>query len=181
MNVLISGGCKNGKTAFAQDIAVKLSCGGKRYYVATMIPFDDEDQARIARHIADRAEQGFETLETGRDIAACLKGTDHNAVFLVDSLTALLMNEMFPDVHCGEADPQAVERCREGLLQVEKEAKHVVFVTDYIYSDAARYDAFTEQYRRNLALLDRSLAAVCDTVVELCAGNVICHKGGLPR
>ena len=181
MNVLISGGCKNGKTAFAQDIAVKLSGGGKRYYIVTMIPYDDEDRVRIARHIADRAEQGFRTLEIGRDIAACLENTDHGAVFLVDSLTALLMNEMFPDVHCGDADPQAAERCREGLLQVAKEAKHAVFVTDYIYSDAARYDAFTEEYRKNLALLDRALAAVCDTVIELCAGNVITHKGGLPR
>ncbi|MBQ6118000.1 MAG: bifunctional adenosylcobinamide kinase/adenosylcobinamide-phosphate guanylyltransferase [Clostridia bacterium] len=41
MNVLISGGCKNGKTAFAQDIAVKLSKNGHRYYVATMLPYDD--------------------------------------------------------------------------------------------------------------------------------------------
>ncbi len=181
MNILISGGCKNGKTSFAQDIAVKLSGGGKRYYVATMIPYDDEDRARIARHIADRAEQGFQTLETGRVIAACLEGTDHDAVFLVDSLTALLVNEMFPDMHFGDADPQAAERCREGLLQVAKEAKHAVFVTDYLYSDAARYNAFTEEYRKNLALLDRALAAVCDTVIELCAGNVIFHKGGLPR
>ena len=181
MNVLISGGCKNGKTSFAQDTAVKLSGGGRRYYVATMIPYDDEDRARIARHVADRAAQGFETLEIGRDIAACLEGTDHSAVLLVDSLTALLMNEMFPDVHCGDADPQAAERCREGLLRVAAEAKHAVFVTDYIYSDAARYDAFTEQYRENLALLDRSLAAVCDVVIELCAGNVIFHKGGLPQ
>lgn len=181
MNILISGGCKNGKTSFAQDIAVKLSGGGKRFYVATMIPYDDEDRARIARHIADRAEQGFQTLETGRVIAACLEGTDHDAVFLVDSLTALLVNEMFPDMHFGDADPQAAERCREGLLQVAKEAKHAVFVTDYLYSDAARYNAFTEEYRKNLALLDRALAAVCDTVIELCAGNVIFHKGGLPR
>lgn len=181
MNVLISGGCKNGKTSFAQDIAVKLSGGGKRYYVATMVPYDDEDRARIARHIADRAEQGFETLEVGQNIAACLEGTDHDAVFLVDSLTALLMNELFPDMHFGDADRAAAERCREGLLRLAKETKHAVFVTDYLYSDASRYDAFTETYRKNLALLDRTLAAVCDVVIELCAGNVIFHKGGLPR
>ena len=47
MNVLISGGCKNGKTSFAQDIAVKLSPEGNRYYVATMIPTGEEDYARI--------------------------------------------------------------------------------------------------------------------------------------
>ena len=72
MNVLISGGCKNGKTSFAQDIAVELSRGGNRYYAATMIPYDGEDRNRIARHIEDRAEMGFETLEVPRDIASCL-------------------------------------------------------------------------------------------------------------
>ena len=120
-------------------------------------------------------------MEAGKNIAACLEGTDHDAVFLVDSLTALLMNEMFPDVHCGDADPMAAERCREGLLRVAKETRHAVFVTDYLYSDAGRYDTFTEQYRKNLAMLDRSLAAVCDVVIELCAGNAICHKGELPQ
>ena len=180
MNVLLSGGCKNGKTSFAQDIAVKLSGGGKHYYVATMIPYDGEDRARIKRHIDDRAGMGFETLEVPRDIASCLTLADPESTFLVDSVTALLLNELFPATHNGEADPEAVNRCRDGLLKLAAGAKNAVFVTDYIYSDAIRYDEFTENYRASLASLDRALAEVCDTVIELCAGNVIFHKGGLP-
>ena len=181
MNVLLSGGCKNGKTGFAQDIAVMLSGVGKRYYVATMIPYDGEDRARIARHIDDRAGMGFETLEVGRDIASCLTLAEPESTFLVDSVTALLLNELFPETHNGEADPEAVNRCRVGLLKLAAGAKNAVFVTDYIYSDAMRYDEFTENYRASLASLDRALAEVCDTVIELCAGNVIFHKGGLPE
>ncbi|MBQ7982456.1 MAG: bifunctional adenosylcobinamide kinase/adenosylcobinamide-phosphate guanylyltransferase [Clostridia bacterium] len=181
MNVLISGGCKNGKTGFAQDIAVMLSRGGNRYYVATMIPFDGEYHDRIARHIDDRAGLGFATLEVPRDIASCLTLAKPDATFLVDSVTALLLNELFPESHNGKADPGAVDRCRTGLLKLAEGAKNAVFVTDYIYSDAMRYDAFTENYRAALASLDRALAEVCDTVIELCAGNVIFHKGGLPE
>ncbi|MGN1346568.1 MAG: bifunctional adenosylcobinamide kinase/adenosylcobinamide-phosphate guanylyltransferase [Eubacteriales bacterium] len=181
MNVLISGGCKNGKSGFAQEIARKLSGSGKRYYVATMIPYDEEDRSRITRHIEDRAGMGFETLEIGRDLASCLKNTEPDATFLVDSITALLLNEMFPETHCQEADPKAAERCRTGLLKLAASAKNAVFVTDYIYSDAIRYDSFTENYRAALASLDQALAGVCDTVIELCAGNMICHKGGLPE
>lgn len=48
--------------------------------------------------------------------------------------------------------------------------------SDYIYSDAARYDEFTENYRRSLASVDAALAEVSDTVIELCAGNVVYHK-----
>ena len=73
MNVFISGGAKNGKTAFAEDIAVKLSCGGERFYVATMIPFDGEDRQRIARHIEERAGKGFRTLEIPRDIGSAVE------------------------------------------------------------------------------------------------------------
>ena len=40
MTVFVSGGAKNGKSGFAQNLAVKLARGGKRYYVATMIPVD---------------------------------------------------------------------------------------------------------------------------------------------
>ena len=181
MNVLISVGCKNGKTGFAQDIAVKLSPEGNRHYVATMIPYDREERERIARHIEDRAGMGFATLEVPRDIASCLTLAEPDATFLVDSVTALLLNELFPETHNGEADPDAVDRCRTGLRKLAEGAKNAVFVTDYIYSDAMRYDEFTENYRAFLASLDCALAEVCDVVIELCAGNVIFHKGGLPE
>ena len=177
MNVLISGGCKNGKTGFAQDIAIGLSGSGKRYYVATMLPCDDEDRVRIARHIEERAGMGFETLEQPRDISACLQAVEPEATFLVDSVTALLINEMYPDMK--DADPEAADRCCEGLLEIAARAKNAVFVSDYIYSDAARYDNFTENYRASLAQIDRALAEACGTVIELCAGNVIFHKGGI--
>lgn len=180
MNVLISGGCKNGKTGFAQELAMKLSKGGKRYYVATMVPCDGEDRARIARHIEEREGLGFETLEIGRDISRCLDAADVKATFLIDSVTALLANEMFSAENF-MVDSRAADRCREGLLKVAERAGNAVFVSDYIFSDAIVYDALTEEYRRALAYIDRSLAAACDTVIELCAGNIIYHKGMMPR
>ena len=181
MTIFISGGAKCGKSSLAQELILKLAEGDKRYYVATMIPYDGEDRERIARHIDDRAGMGFATLEVPRNIASCLTLAQPAATFLMDSVTALLLNELFPETHNGEADPGAVDRCRTGLLKLAAGAKNAVFVTDYIYSDAIRYDEFTENYRASLAALDCALAEVCDVVIELCAGNVIFHKGGLPE
>ena len=76
MIVFITGGAKNGKSSFAQSLAVKLAAGGRRYYIATMIPVDDEDRERIRRHIADREGLGFETVEQGKNILECLKTCD---------------------------------------------------------------------------------------------------------
>ncbi len=178
MRVLISGGAKNGKSSFAQNQAVQLARGGEQYYVATMIPVDEEDRQRIRHHVADRDGMGFETVECGRDILSCLDRVDRNGSFLLDSATALLMNEMF---HNGIVDEQAGERCARELAEFARSVKHAVIVSDGIYSDAVRYDAVTELYRKGLAQVERSLARVCDTVIETTAGQMIVHKGGLPE
>ena len=180
MKIWITGGSGSGKSSLAQELACALAAGGPLYYVATMVPRDDEDRRRIARHIEDRAGMGFETLEAGRNIQNIFDAADENGTFLIDSTTALLLNEMYPDSHFEQEDSEAASRCISGLLEVASRAGNAVFVSDYIYSDAARYDDFTEEYRRSLASIDRALARTCDTVIEVCAGNLIVHKGELP-
>ena len=178
MIVFVSGGAKNGKSGFAQNLAVKLADGGKRYYVATMIPVDEEDRERIRRHVADRAGLGFETIECGGDILSCLN-YDKNGSFLLDSVTALLQNVMFPIEKSYEMDLQAAKTCAQDVVRFAKSVANAVIVSDYIYSDARRYDESTECYRRCLANIDRLLAQVSDTVIEVSAGQLIFHKGGL--
>ena len=177
MTVFISGGCKNGKSMLAQEISKKLSEGGKLYYVATMIPHDGEDEARIKKHIADREGWGFETIEQGRKIDGCLEKGEREGSYLLDSVTALLSNEMFSE---NGADMNAPERVAKELKIFAGSVKAVTMVSDYIYADAGRYDEFTESYRRGLAYIDRELARVSDVVIEVCAGNYVVHKGELP-
>ena len=180
MIVFVSGGAKNGKSGFAQDLAVKLSRGGKRYYVATMIPVDEEDRERIRRHVADREGLGFETIECGGDILSCLN-YDKNGSFLLDSVTALLQNVMFPPDKNYEMDLDAADKCARDVVAFAGSVANAVIVSDYIYSDAQRYDESTECYRRCLANIDRLLARISDTVIEVSAGQLIFHKGGLPE
>lgn len=179
MTVFISGGAKNGKSTLAQDLCVALAEGGKHYYVATMIPSGEEDHDRIRRHLADRDGMGFKTVECSKNVMDCLKTADKNGTFLVDSVTALLQNALFPVEKNYEMDLDAADRCCGELLLFAKTVHHAVFVSDYIYSDAERYSHSTEIYRKCLADIDRRLAAVCDTVIEVSAGQIIVHKGDL--
>ncbi len=179
MTVFVSGGAKICKAGVAQTLAVKPARGGKRYYVATMIPVDEEDRERIRKHVADRNGLGFETIECGADILSCLQ-YDTNSSFLLDSVTALLQNIMFPPEKNYEMDLDAAEKCAEDVALFAKSVANAVIVSDYIYSDAQRYDESTECYRRCLAKIDRLLAQVSDTVIEVSAGQLIFHKGGLP-
>ena len=172
MHIYISGGCKNGKSHYAQRLAKAL--GSPLYYLATMIPTDGEDEARIARHIADRAGWGFETIECGRNILTALDASDPSGSFLLDSVTALLANEMFAPAGF---DPDAPERVAAELEAFLKRTANAVLVSDYIFGDAACYDEMTEAYIAGLAHIDCRLAAVSDMLLEVSAGRVICHKG----
>ncbi|MBQ0134425.1 MAG: bifunctional adenosylcobinamide kinase/adenosylcobinamide-phosphate guanylyltransferase [Clostridiales bacterium] len=177
MKMFFSGGCKNGKSGTAEDCARVLAGDRPLYYLATMIPHDDEDRERIARHVASRAGKGFITVECGRHIPDALQGIDASGCFLLDAVTSLLNNEMF---HDGITDFAAGERVAKELCQLAERVGSIVFVSDYIYSDAERYDEFTESYRQALALCDRALAEVCDTVVEINLGIPILYKGVMP-
>ena len=182
MSTYISGGCKNGKSGWAQRIAKaraeREDAPLPLYYVATMIPTDGEDRARVLRHRQEREGWGFVTLEQGRDVLRALDVADPRGVFLLDSVTALLANEMFPGA--GEIRWDAGSRVADALMAFARRAPNTVFVSDYIFSDALLYDETTEAYRRALAHVDRRMAQCCDNVLEIVYGQAIVHKGVLP-
>ncbi|MBR0093084.1 MAG: bifunctional adenosylcobinamide kinase/adenosylcobinamide-phosphate guanylyltransferase [Lachnospiraceae bacterium] len=178
MKMYITGGAKCGKSTLAQDTAIALSArdGVPRYYIATMQPADAEDESRIRRHIADRDGLDFLTIEQPRHLSALCE-TDSfqpEAVYLVDSVTALLANEMFGKEG---TDKHAGDRVAEDLLRFAAGVRHAVFVSDGIYSDAALYDDLTLCYREALARIDRALASHCDTVAECVYGQIRYLKG----
>jgi len=179
MTCFISGGAKCGKSALAQNLTLDLADGGKHYYIATMISSGAEDDERIRRHIADRDGMGFETVVCFKNILESLKTADPDGAFLVDSVTALLQNSLFPAEKNYELNLSAAKHCCDELAVFASRVRHAVFVSDYIYSDAQRYSDSTESYRKCLAEIDRRLAQICDTVVEVSVGQYIVHKGEL--
>ena len=62
MLILVSGGSASGKSEFAESLVLQSGCD-RRYYLATMIPYDEECRRRISRHRKMRAVKGFETIE----------------------------------------------------------------------------------------------------------------------
>lgn len=174
MTYFLSGGSKSGKSMLAQRIARSLS--RPHYYLATLRPTDEEDRAIVRRHLIERDGWGFETLECASGILSALELAPRNGTFLLDSVTALLANEMFrPD---GSVDALAGERLADELCAFAKLAENVVFVADFVFSDGLAYEALTEHYRRALGLVGVRLAGACDNVAELCAGRPIWYKGG---
>ena len=181
MKIWITGGAGSGKSSLAQELAAALSRNGSKYYIATMVPRDEEDQRRIRRHILDRSGMGFETIECPSGLTDPSRGIvpDPDGTYLMDSATAMLSNAMF-----GERefvyDPDAAAAVTADLAAFSEQVENFIAVSDGIYSDAMYYDGMTETYRRGLAQIEREMASVCDTVIECAAGGVIVHKGALP-
>ena len=175
MKIFVSGGCKNGKSTYALSCAAALGRGEPRYYIATLEPRDNEQWECVKAHRKARRGMGFATIECPRSLASVLNTADNGGVFLLDSVTALLSNEMFSAN--GTMDRSAGERTARDLALSLDRVHHAVIVSDYIYSDGMDYSESTVNYEKALAMLDCLLAEKCDCVVEICAGIPVIHKG----
>ncbi|MBO6240804.1 MAG: bifunctional adenosylcobinamide kinase/adenosylcobinamide-phosphate guanylyltransferase [Butyrivibrio sp.] len=173
MLVLITGGCKNGKSSKAEKMAYELSKGQNLYYLATMIPSDTEDEERIKKHIGSRQNMPFTTIEKGRDVLEATDLIPENATVLLDSLTALLSNEMFKISEngdfkfCGDAD----QKVYSDVCHLGSHITNLIIVSDYIQSDFGQYDGYTDRFREGLAFLEYRLSLVSDKAIEVVAGK----------
>lgn len=174
MRYLILGGSKSGKSMYGQNLARDIYSGnGKLYYIATMKPFDEEDQVRIENHIKDRIGYDFSTIECHRDIINVLQSVSKEDVVLIDSITSLLTNEMFNE---GKFNKNIYSKIANEILEIGKKAKDLIVVSDYIFSNSLLYDEYTNTFLKELSYITRILAKDMDYVLECSYGNVYYHK-----
>ena len=167
---LIIGGSGSGKSAFAESLVSRLS--GRRIYLATMRSDGEEAFSRIARHRAQRRELAFETIECPVNLAAL--DLPDNANVLLEDLGNLLANELFSPQGGG------AEQALRGIEALRLRCAHLAVVTNEVFSGGDRYEGETLRYLRELALLNRSLAAEAELVAELVCGLPNLLKGELP-
>ena len=154
--VLVTGGSGSGKSAWAEGLSCAL-CPGPKRYLATMRPFGEEAQRRIARHRAMRANKGSDTV-------------------LLEDLSNLAANRLF--------SPQCPERCGEALWAelsaLAGRCANLVVVSNEITSDGIEYDPSTQAFLALLGGLERKLARRADLVVEVVCGLPLVLKGEIP-
>ena len=188
MFTLVIGGNASGKSEYAEQHVLSLSTpektspqSGNRIYIATMQPFGEDARARIARHHAMRRDRGFVTIERYTDLSG-LKVPEGSNVLLED-MGNLVANEMFskknvademlPDkIHFGEtqAPSGTVTAVLTGVDHLLLQCAHLTIVTNEVFSDGKTYEKETLRYLRELAAVNRSLAARADHVVEVVCG-----------
>ncbi len=155
--VLIGGGARSGKTAFAEELARALE--GPRAYVATAEPFDDELRARIDRHRADRGD-AFDTIEAPLDLATPLRALPH-AVVIVDCLTVWLGNLLHHD-----HDDAAIERAIDEFAETARSRRGTtLLVINEVGLGIVPDSPLVRRFRDHTGRAQRRLAARADRVV----------------
>lgn len=169
MIVLVTGGCGCGKSTWAEKLVSALPAEN-RVYIATMQVYDEESMQRVARHRAQRADKDFETIECEKDLA--LADVPEGSVVLLEDLVNLMANEMF--------DGGDVARIVPALDALAHKCRHLILVTNDVFSDGIRYPESTQEYLRQLASINAKAAKMADCVVEVVYSIPVCVKGALP-
>ena len=169
MIVLVTGGCGCGKSTWAEKRVSALPAEN-RVYIATMQVYDEESMQRVARHRAQRADKDFETIECEKDLA--LADVPEGSVVLLEDLVNLMANEMF--------DGGDVARIVPALDALAHKCRHLILVTNDVFSDGIRYPESTQEYLRQLASINAKAAKMADCVVEVVYSIPVCVKGALP-
>ena len=161
MLIIVTGGSASGKSEYAENLVPNA---GSRVYLATMEPFGAEAEARIARHRKLREGKGFETIECPVNIGDCFEACRGRHVLLED-LPNLVANEMFSS-HAHSTAGIAAQ-----ILDLARISESLICVTGILTADGRKYDESTMKYLKELAAIERTLAAHADRVIEVACGR----------
>lgn len=170
MLTLVVGGAASGKSEFAENLVLTLP--GRRVYVATMEPYDGECLARIDKHRRQRAGKGFATLECYQNLEGLQVPAGANV--LLECMSNLLANELYSPQGGGTAAVLG------GVERLCAQCAHLTIVTNEVFSGGRDYEGDTLHYLRELGMVNRTLAARADRVMEVVCGCPNVLKGRLP-
>ena len=169
----VLGGSGSGKSEYAEGEVLALG-GSKRYYIATMQPFDTEAYAKIDRHRQMRSTKGFDTIEAQVNLPAVTFPEGERPDVLLECISNLVANEMYSPEGAGE---KTVERVLAGVDALAKSSANLIIVSNNVFSDGDDYTPETLKYIDNMAVINNHIADMADRVVEVVSGIPIIHKG----
>jgi adenosylcobinamide kinase / adenosylcobinamide-phosphate guanylyltransferase len=170
--LLVLGGARSGKSAYAQQVAQELG-GSRVLFVATAQAWDEEMAQRIAQHQQERPA-AWRTLEAPHNVGQAIAlELDDAAVVLVDCLTLLVSNTI---LRLGEspnpvAAAAAVEAEITALLQTCQENTAIyIVVSNEVGLGLVPDNPLGRLYRDLLGRANQRLAVQAEAVYFMVAG-----------
>ncbi|MFW5988979.1 MAG: bifunctional adenosylcobinamide kinase/adenosylcobinamide-phosphate guanylyltransferase [Desulfosudaceae bacterium] len=171
--MLVTGGCRSGKSAYALGAAEKMDVS-QRYFLATCEPADDEMRARVDRHKQERGDH-WRTVECPVKIADAITDIqESDAVVLVDCLTLWMSNLL-----AAGGDQVELEKHIAGLRRaIERATASVVVVSNEVGCGIVPENGLARLYRDMVGLANQRLAESVGRVVWMVSGMPVTVKEG---
>jgi adenosylcobinamide kinase/adenosylcobinamide-phosphate guanylyltransferase len=171
-HVLVLGGARSGKTAFAEQLAIRS--GSRPAYLATAEALDAEMRDRVESHKAGRAAR-FTTIEEPLAVPeALLRASVDHDVILVDCLTLWITNLLVGNEDVAKAVSEL------GATLVQLKTSKVILVSNEVGLGIVPDNAMARTFRDLAGAAHQRLAEICDDVHFVVAGLPMTVKGEAP-
>lgn len=172
-HVLVLGGARSGKTAFAEQLAIRS--GKKPAYLATAEALDAEMRDRVATHKAGRGDR-FTTIEEPLALSdALMAAAKKHDVILVDCLTLWITNLLVANEDVAKAVSEL------GATLVQLKSARVILVSNEVGLGIVPDNAMARTFRDLAGSAHQRLAEICEEVHFIVAGLPMTLKGATGR
>ncbi|MBX4953475.1 bifunctional adenosylcobinamide kinase/adenosylcobinamide-phosphate guanylyltransferase [Rhizobium binae] len=167
-STLVLGGARSGKSRFAENLVT--ASGLERHYIATGRAWDEEMQARIDQHKADRGSS-WTTHEEPLALAERLAAIDGaGRAILIDCLTLWLTNLMM------EGCDTALQAAALAAWLPQAKAR-LVIVSNEVGLGIVPENRMAREFRDHAGRLHQMIAAKAGEVYFIAAGLPLKMKG----
>ena len=173
--ILITGGQRSGKSAYAERLALRLSA--RPVYVATAHVWDEEFRQRVERHKARRGSQ-WTNIEEERQLS---RHDLSRRVAVVDCLTLWYTNFFFNRDNAEGEQPsvdEALEELKAEFDRFTAQDATFIFVTNEIGSGGVSDSDVQRRFTDLEGWMNQYVAARADDVVLMVCGIPMNVKGG---
>lgn len=173
--VLVTGGARSGKSAFAEKLAAKF--GVSVGYIATAQIYDEEMRYRVKLH-RERRPENWQTYEAPYWAdKAIVEAADSHKVLLFDCLTLYLSNllclmpeEELTDDKVYAMLTEQMEKLLAAAQTAVTQGATVIFVTNEVGAGIVPENKLARLYRDLSGLANQKIAAAADEVYAVMAG-----------
>ena len=169
-NILITGGCRSGKSRQALFLGNPFS--GRKIFLATAEPLDDEMQDRIAKHQQERGKDWITREEPLDPVAVLKQEGEKAAVIVMDCLTLWISNLMMKNM-----ERTAILKRVEDLIE-ECSRTHcpVILITNEVGAGIVPDNDLSRNFRDIAGEANQIVASRFDEVMHMVSGIPVTIK-----
>ena len=166
--VLITGGARSGKSAFAEQLA--RQSGSKLCYLATAQPLDVEMDERISRHQQRRGDI-WQTVEAPLELSRALADNDgrYDAI-LVDCLTLWLTNLLLDEEPGKDSEERIAGEVQHLTATLRGMQTPVIIVSNEVGMGIVPENRLARIFRDIAGQANQSVAAAADEAWLVASG-----------